>query len=103
MTRPALLMHCQHSVGLGHLVRTLALADALSRRFRVTLLCGGEIPEALPVPDEVELVPMSPLTLGEEASLVSATAGLSPLACSFPRISGGTFAGSSRPHCDEKS
>lgn len=76
MTRPALLMHCQHSVGLGHLVRTLALADALTQRFRVTLLCGGEVPEALPVPNGVELVPMPPLTLGDEASLVSVTDGL---------------------------
>src|SRR5207244_1686859 len=39
--RPALLLYCQHSVGLGHLTRSLALAGALATRFEVTVLSGG--------------------------------------------------------------
>jgi predicted glycosyltransferase len=54
--KPALLMHCQHSVGLGHLTRSFALAEALAASFDVTLLCGGEVPRGVPAPDGVELV-----------------------------------------------
>ncbi len=35
MTRPTLLMWCQHSVGIGHLVRSLTLAGALATRYDV--------------------------------------------------------------------
>ena len=42
--KPALLFYCQHSVGLGHLMRSYALCEKLADRFRVVLLCGGELP-----------------------------------------------------------
>jgi predicted glycosyltransferase len=63
--RPCLLLHCQHSLGLGHLVRTFALAAALADRFRVTVLCGGELPDTLPRPDGVEVVPLPSAHRGE--------------------------------------
>ena len=43
--KPALLFYCQHSVGLGHLMRSYALAEALAERYRVVLLAGGELPD----------------------------------------------------------
>ena len=54
--RPALLFYCQHSVGLGHLMRSYALCAELAERFRVVLLCGGELPEGIDPPEGVELV-----------------------------------------------
>ena len=68
--RPALLLHCQHSLGLGHLVRSFALAEALSEQFRVTVLCGGELPDAIRRPAGVEVVPLPPLG-GVRGALVS--------------------------------
>ncbi len=59
--RPALLFYCQHSVGLGHLTRSYALCAELARRFRVVLLCGGELPEGIAPPPGVEIVPLPPL------------------------------------------
>src|SRR3954470_21995436 len=59
--RPALLLYCQHSVGLGHLARSLALAEGLAERFEVTLLSGGPLPENVQAPAGVELVQLSPL------------------------------------------
>ncbi len=53
---PALLLYCQHSVGLGHLMRSYALADALASSYRVTLLAGGELPPGIDPPANVELV-----------------------------------------------
>jgi predicted glycosyltransferase len=53
-----LLFHCHHELGLGHLVRSLALARALTRHFDVVLLAGGELPADLELPREVEVVPL---------------------------------------------
>jgi predicted glycosyltransferase len=69
--RPSLLFWCQHSVGLGHLVRSLALADALTARFDVVLLNGGRFPDGLDVPDGVTIVNLAPLGLDEQYALVS--------------------------------
>ena len=33
MSRPALLLYCQHSLGLGHLKRSWVLAEAMVDRF----------------------------------------------------------------------
>ena len=49
-TRPALLFYCQHSLGIGHLTRSFALATALAETFHVVFLNGGRLPPGLPVP-----------------------------------------------------
>ena len=71
MSRPVLLLHCQHSLGLGHLARALALADALSKHFRVVLASGGRMPDGVAVPEGVELVLLSPLSMGTDGVLVN--------------------------------
>jgi predicted glycosyltransferase len=58
-----LLFHCQHSLGLGHLVRSLALARSLVERFEVVLLAGGELPDHVDVPENVEVVRLPALAL----------------------------------------
>jgi len=71
MTRPRLLFYCQHSVGLGHLVRSVHLADGLARDFDVTLLNGGPWPADLPEPSAVDLVHLPALGLDAAYNLVS--------------------------------
>ena len=61
--RPTLLFYCQHAMGMGHLVRSLALADALSQSFRVVLLNGGELPSSLSLPQTIEIINLPPLRL----------------------------------------
>lgn len=63
--RPTLLFYCQHAMGMGHLVRSLALADALSRSFRVVLLNGGELPSCLSLPRTVEIINLPPLRFAD--------------------------------------
>jgi len=59
--RPPLLWYCQHSVGLGHLIRSSVLCVALAERFRVVLLCGGALPDAFQPPAGVQvLAPLRP-------------------------------------------
>ncbi len=69
--RPALLLYCQHSVGLGHLTRSLALAGALAARFEVTVLSGGTVPRRVHVPAGVEIVALAPLGYEDGQGLVS--------------------------------
>jgi predicted glycosyltransferase len=71
MTRPRLLFYCQHSVGLGHLVRSVNLVDGLARDFDVTLLNGGPWPADLPPPTTVEIVHLPALGLAADYSLIS--------------------------------
>jgi predicted glycosyltransferase len=71
MSRPTALFYCQHSLGLGHLVRSFALAGALAERFRVVLVNGGRLPRGAVVPAGVELVSMPPLGMTVEGTLVS--------------------------------
>ena len=40
---PNVLFYSHHSTGLGHLVRSLAVAGGLASRARVTLCCGGRV------------------------------------------------------------
>jgi predicted glycosyltransferase len=70
------MFYCQHSVGLGHLVRSLTLAEGLAERFDVTFLSGGPIPEQLTAPgasrpDGVRIVQLPPLGHDDSYELVS--------------------------------
>lgn len=69
--RASLLFYCQHSLGMGHLVRSLALAAGLSGRFRVSFLNGGPLPAGLKIPAGVEIVNLPPLGLDADGQLVS--------------------------------
>ncbi|HYU44582.1 MAG TPA: glycosyltransferase, partial [Terriglobales bacterium] len=68
--RPALLFYCQHSLGMGHLVRSLALARALPEHFRVVFLNGGPLPDTLPLPSGVKIINLPPLGFGRDRELV---------------------------------
>ncbi len=76
--RPTILHYCQHSVGLGHLVRSLSVAGALARDFRVVLLSGGTVPAGIDAPEGVELVALPAVGSvdGEGSGLVSLDPGM---------------------------
>src|SRR5215510_12541229 len=61
--RPSILFYCQHAMGMGHIVRALALAEALGEQFHVTLLNGGELPNQIKLPTTVEIKNLPPLAL----------------------------------------
>jgi predicted glycosyltransferase len=61
MNRPRLLFYCQHSLGLGHLARSLLLAESLSAAFDVILLNGGRFPAGTRIPPGVTVLQLTPL------------------------------------------
>ena len=56
---------------MGHLVRSLALADSLADHFRVMLLNGGRMPKGLVIPPGVQVINLPPLGIDETNQLVS--------------------------------
>ena len=70
-TRPALLFYCQHSLGIGHLTRSFALATALAETFHVVFLNGGRLPPGLPVPRAIEIINLPPLGMDDCHTVVS--------------------------------
>ena len=71
MSLPPLLVYCQHSVGLGHLMRSYALCAALTERFRVVLVCGGALPAGIRPPAGVQVLALPPLGVGAAGGFVS--------------------------------
>ena len=70
-TRHAILFYCQHSLGMGHLIRSLALAESLAERFHVMLLNGGRLPKGVVIPPGVQVINLPPLGIDEANQLVS--------------------------------
>ncbi len=69
--RRTCLFYSHHSLGMGHLVRSLALAEALTERFDVVLLNGGPLPPGVRIPSGVEAVALPPITQDDAHQLVS--------------------------------
>ena len=57
------LFYVQHLLGIGHLVRAGRVAAALSERFEVLLVVGGDLPAGL-LPDNVSLFALPPVKAG---------------------------------------
>ncbi len=68
---PVLLFYCQHSLGIGHLTRSFALADALKQRFRVVFLNGGRLPPGVRQPEGITLIDLPALGMDDGHTLVS--------------------------------
>jgi len=81
MKKPSLLFYCQHSLGMGHLVRSFALVRALAEQFHVIFLNGGRLPDNVSVPPGVELVQLPPVGMNEDATLSSLDPDLSLEEC----------------------
>ena len=73
---PTLLFYCQHSLGIGHLTRSFALARALRTRFRVVFLNGGRLPQGMSVPERVSCIHLPPLGMDDGHTLVSRDAAI---------------------------
>jgi predicted glycosyltransferase len=73
---PTLLFYCQHSLGIGHLTRSFALATALAQRFRVVFLNGGRLPPGVQVPADIERIDLPPLGMDDGHTVVSRDAVL---------------------------
>jgi predicted glycosyltransferase len=67
--KPRLLLYCQHSLGLGHFYRSLALADALAENFDIVFFNGGPAPALAQLPPAIRFIHLPPLRMEEDGSL----------------------------------
>ncbi len=67
--KPRLLFYCQHSLGLGHFVRSLTLAAALADCFDVVFFNGGPVPMAMELPAGIRFVHLPVLRMEEDGTL----------------------------------
>lgn len=72
------LFYCQHALGMGHFVRSIALAERLAADFRVVFLNGGALPDGLTFPSTVERIDLPPLGMTEDGALISLTTAFTP-------------------------
>jgi predicted glycosyltransferase len=77
---PSLVFYCQHSLGIGHLTRSFALAASLRERFHVVFLNGGRLPPGIAVPEGIQLIDLPPLGMDDGHTLVSRDAARSDVA-----------------------
>jgi predicted glycosyltransferase len=75
--KSTLLFYCQHSLGMGHLVRALTLAESLAQKFDVVFLNGGRFPENTVPPNEITIINLPPLGMAEDNTLYSQDANYS--------------------------
>ena len=69
MTQKKILFYCQHSIGVGHLVRSFTLVSSLSKSFQVSLISGGQFPQAISIPEGVEFIQLPPIGLNQNNCL----------------------------------
>src|ERR1041385_1930504 len=68
---PRLLFYCQHSLGMGHLIRSFSIAGGLTNHFDVVFLNGGPLPAGQRAPEKVEIINLPPLGFDSEMQLLS--------------------------------
>jgi predicted glycosyltransferase len=69
--KPVLLLYCQHSLGIGHLRRSIEIAKALIKKFHIVFINGGRIPEAIPRPEGIQFIDLPPLGMDANGALIS--------------------------------
>lgn len=63
--KPRVLIYCQHILGMGHLIRSMAIARAL-KHCTVVFVNGGESLSGMEVPSWVTVVNLPPITSDSE-------------------------------------
>src|SRR5258708_5590377 len=69
--KSTLMLYCQHSVGVGHLIRSVSLAQALAEDWHVLFLNGGRLPAGIALPEGVEIIQLQPLGAAADGTLIS--------------------------------
>jgi len=72
------LFYVHHSLGIGHLVRILQLADAFVELGPVCLISGGEFPETLKINKKIILKRLPPLDMRLDGRLENTNSNSSP-------------------------
>ncbi|WP_173967893.1 glycosyltransferase family protein [Flavobacterium collinsii] len=70
--KPSLLMYCHHSVGIGHLVRSIAIIESLREDYDISFISGGKYPEGIQIPSGISFHQLPAVRLTEDTTLIDA-------------------------------
>lgn len=62
------MFYCQHVLGIGHLVRSAEIVRELARDSHVLLVTGGEIPGGFRLPENIDILRLTPLKTSPDFS-----------------------------------
>ena len=68
--KPTLLFYCQHSIGMGHLVRSFRLVKVLARQYHIVFINGGRIPEGIEQPENIQLENIPPVGMTADSHVL---------------------------------
>lgn len=66
------MFYCQHTLGIGHLVRSMEIVRSLVKDFQVCFIDGGEAIEGFKIPPEVKVVNLTPIKTDTEFKQLNA-------------------------------
>ena len=66
------LLYCQHSLGLGHFMRTVQLANELAEAGSTAIIAGGVVPDGISIDERVILERLPAINMSTEGALSSA-------------------------------
>ena len=67
------MFYCQHTLGIGHLIRSMEIVRFLVKDFQVCFIDGGEVIEGFKIPPEVEVVNLPPIKTDPEFKQLEAS------------------------------
>ncbi len=71
------MFYCQHVLGMGHFIRSMALVEGLSHEFEVCFVNGGEVIDGFEMPKNISLENLSPLKSDENFKTLEGASGAS--------------------------
>lgn len=74
------LFYCQHSLGVGHLMRVLQLAEAFLDLGQACVISGGKIPDSLALNPDIRLEKLPPLDMNTGGRLENNDSAADPQA-----------------------
>jgi len=78
-----LMFYCQHILGMGHLVRSMAIVRGLTAEFEVCFINGGPAIAGFEIPSGVEMLQLLPLTTDAEFTHLNLPEGFESLEAVF--------------------
>ncbi len=70
-----LMFYCQHVLGMGHFIRSMALVEGLNREFEVCFVNGGQLIDGFNMPDNIKLENLPPLKSDENFKMLEGANG----------------------------
>ncbi len=67
-----IMFYCQHTLGIGHLVRSMEIVRHLVKDFQVCFIDGGEVIEGFKIPPGVEVINLPPIKTDTEFKQLNA-------------------------------